>query len=116
MQPAEHNTSTEYSKKLFQALCDRGIDAQMEYKDGHKTVDIAILKARIYIEVDGIQHFTVPKQIIADFSRQHYSDKDNFRTFYVTNQILERFTDEVADALAKIVKDENTKENISSIL
>ena len=78
--------------------------------------DIAILKARIYIEVDGIQHFTTPKQIIADFQRQHYSDIDNFRTFYVTNQILEHFTDDVADALEKVVRDEAVKENVTNIV
>ena len=43
------------------------------------------------------------EQIMRDFKRSHYSDGDDFRTFYVTNQIIERYLDQVADALAKVV-------------
>ena len=76
----------------------------MEYSDGHKTVDIAILNPRIYIEVDGIQHFTNPEQIMRDFKRYHFSDGDDFSTFYVTNQIIDRYLDEVVNALVKVVE------------
>lgn len=78
--------------------------AQLEYSDGHKTVDIAILNPRIYIEVDGLQHFTNPEQIMRDFKRSHFSDGDDFNTFYVTNQIIDRYLDEVVDALVKVVE------------
>jgi len=89
---------------LYEALYKRGIVAQLEYSDGHKTVDIAILKPRIYIEVDGIHHFTNPEQIIRDFKRYHFSDGDDFSTFYVTNQIIEKYLNEVVDALVKVVE------------
>jgi very-short-patch-repair endonuclease len=77
----------------------------LEYNDGHKTVDIAILDAKLFIEVDGLQHFTKPEQILRDFKRSHYSDGDDFRTFYVTNQIIEKYLNEVADALVKVVEE-----------
>ena len=93
------------AKLLYDALRSLNIEAILEYNDGHKTVDIAILDAKLFIEVDGLQHFTKPEQILRDFKRSHYSDGDDFRTFYVTNQIIEKYLNEVADALVKVVEE-----------
>lgn len=93
------------AKLLYDALRSRNIEAILEYNDGHKTVDIAILNAKLFIEVDGLQHFTKPEQILRDFKRSHYSDGDDFRTFYVTNQIIEKYLNEVADALVKVIQE-----------
>ena len=62
------------------------------------------LTPRIYIEVDGLHHFTDPEQIIRDFKRNHFSDGDDFSTFYVINQILDKYLDQVVDALVQVVK------------
>ena len=67
------NSSSEHSKLLYDSLVARGVNAVLEYNDGHKTVDIAVLDAKLFIEVDGLQHFTDPTQIIRDFKRSHYS-------------------------------------------
>lgn len=91
------------ARLLYDALKARNIDAILEYNDGHKTVDLAILDAKLFIEVDGLQHFTNPDQILRDFKRSHYSDGDDFRTFYVTNQIIEKYVNEVTDALEKVI-------------
>jgi len=91
------------AQMLYEALIAKGIQCEPEYFDGHKHVDIAILKARIFIEVDGLNHFVVAEQIIRDFNRSHFSDGDDFRTFYVTNQILDKYLDRVADALIKVI-------------
>lgn len=95
---------TEHERKLHDALLRQGVSAKMPYSDGHKTVDMAILPARIYIEVDDLGHFTNPDQIIRDFKRAHFSDGDDYSTFYVTNQIIDFCVDEVAKALAEVVK------------
>lgn len=92
------------AKALFDALCMKGIKAELEYYDGHKTVDIAILEAKLYIEVDGIQHFTNAEQIMRDFKRNHFSDGDDFSTFYVTNQIIDNYLNEVVDAITEVVR------------
>lgn len=95
---------TQHEQLLYDALIKRGIMAILGYNDGHKTVDIAVLLARMFIEVDDIGHFTNPDQIIRDFKRHHFSDGDDFDTFYVTNQIIEHYVDKVADALVEVVK------------
>ena len=95
---------TKQAKDLYDALRTRGVDAILEYPDGFKTVDIAILPAHIYIEVDGLHHFTDSGQIIRDFKRSHFSDGDDFNTFYVTNQLIDKCLNKIADALAEVVK------------
>ena len=105
------NQITPQVKSLHEALAKRGIKSIPEYSDGHKHVDLAILEAKLYIEVDGIQNFTKPEQIIADFQRVHYSDRDGFVTFFVTNQIIEKYLDEVANALVVVVKERVSAKN-----
>ncbi len=107
MDQAINNSSSQHSKMLYDALTARGINAVLEYNDGHKTVDIAVLDAKLFIEVDGLQHFTDPTQITRDFKRSHYSDGDDFSTFYVTNQIIDRCLDQVADALVEVIHQRN---------
>lgn len=101
---------SKHAQRLYDALCKRNLKAELEYWDGHKTVDIAILEPKIYIEVDGIHHFTDATQILRDFKRYHYSDGDDFNTFYVTNQIIDTHLEEVADALTKVVIEKSRKE------
>ena len=96
--------ATSHEQSLYDALIKRGVKAELSYNDGHKTVDIALLSARIYIEVDDLRHFTNPDQIIRDFKRSHFSDGDDYDTFYVTNQIIDHYVDDVADALVEVVK------------
>jgi hypothetical protein len=39
------------ARLLYDALKARNIDAILEYNDGHKTVDIAVLDAKLFIEI-----------------------------------------------------------------
>lgn len=93
------------SKELFDRLTGEGIFAELEYWDGHKHVDIYIPYAKLYIEVDGVQHFTNPDQIARDFLRDHYSDDNGFDTFRIPNQIVRDKMDIVVKAILKIVSE-----------
>lgn len=46
---------TKQVHELGEALQKRGIAVVLEHSDGHKHVDIAILSAKIFIEVDSNQ-------------------------------------------------------------
>lgn len=97
---------TPQAVSLYNALLERGIKCEMEAWDGHKHVDISIYWARIYIEVDGLQHYTSPEQIKADFRRNYYSTikEDYIDTFHVPNIIIEQHLNEVADAIASVAR------------
>lgn len=96
--------STE-SKQLFDKLVEAGLFVELEYWDGHKHVDMHIPSAKLYIEVDGIQHFTNSDQIASDFSRDHYSDESGYDTFRIPNQIVRDKMETIVKAILKIVAD-----------
>lgn len=95
---------TKYSRLLYSALKRRGIDSITEYSDGHKKIDIAILSARLYIEVDGVQHLNKPEQIITDFKRDYYSKTEGFYTLHIHNDDIKNHLNSIADAIAEVVK------------
>jgi very-short-patch-repair endonuclease len=97
-------SATEETKDLYNALKKRGIISILEYWDGAKHVDICIKKARLFIEVDGLQHAINPKQIITDLKRDHYSCEDGFSTMRIPNEIIKKHLDSLADAIAEVAK------------
>lgn len=99
------------SKQLFDKLIEQGIFAELEYWDGHKHIDIHIPSAKLYIEVDGVQHFTNPTQIASDFLRDHYSDDNGYDTFRIPNQIVRDKMDTIVKAILKIVAGRAMKSN-----
>lgn len=78
-------TVTPESVKLSKALRELEVEHQLEAYDGHKHVDVAIDRARLYIELDGSQHVLTSKQLIADFERDKHSRKDGYDTIRVAN-------------------------------
>lgn len=95
---------TKQTIELSKMLIKKGIDNTIHYNDGHKTVDIAILRSKIYIEVDGLQHYTSADQIERDFKRDHYSDDASFHTIHIPNLVIEHHCESVASAIAEVVK------------
>ena len=84
----------------------RGItDAQLEYPDGPKHVDIGIPSAMLFIEVQDNGHFTSPKRIFSDFDRTFYSDKEGFKTYFVPEHFLNdpEHLEKVVNALVEII-------------
>lgn len=95
---------TKFSRLLYTALKQRGVEPITEYPDGHKTIDIAIPEARLYIEVDGVQRLNNPEQIITDFKRDYYSKKEGFYTLHIHNDDIKNHLNSIADAIAEVVK------------
>lgn len=103
------NSSTPQAKALHIALESRGIKCELEKWDGYKHIDIAIPWARINIEIDGIQHYTDPKQIESDYYRSYYSVKKGFKTIRYPNFVIDKYLDRVADGIAKVARIEYNK-------
>ena len=100
----QKNIPTKQAISLAFALRKRGVRLITEHYDGHKTIDIFIPKARLYIEIDGLQHYTNPEQFIADLKRDHYSDDEKFFTKHISNQLIETHLEEITEAIYQIVK------------
>ena len=96
---------TQHAQKLAIALMARGLEIQTEYWDGHKHVDLYVPAGRLYLEVDGTPHYTLPKQLIADFKRDYFSFKEGFLTKHITNEAIDSHLDEIADAITFVVNE-----------
>lgn len=96
--------STKEASDLKGALEKRGINVYSEVHDGYKHIDLAIPRAKINIEVDGIQHLTDPSQILADLGRGYYSHKNGFDTMHIPNEMIHKHLNTIADALAEASK------------
>ncbi len=98
------------AKLLFDKLIEAGLFVELEYWDGHKHVDMHIPSAKLYIEVDGIQHFTNSNQIASDFLRDHYSDASGYDTFRIPTQIVRDQMDTIVKAILKIVTERKSNQ------
>ena len=95
---------TKEASELKDALEQKGVRVLVELHDGHKHIDLAIPKAKINVEVDGIQHLTNPEQIVSDLSRGYYSHKNGFDTMHIPNEMIRLHLDEISSALAEASK------------
>jgi very-short-patch-repair endonuclease len=94
---------TKQTLLLAEALKAKGVEFELEYWDGHKHIDIYIPKAKIAIEIDGLQHYLDPKQVSADFNRDYYSNKEEIFTKRFPNTITEEHTGEIAEMILGLV-------------
>lgn len=95
-------TPTKQANDLAEALQRKGVKVELEHWDGHKHVDLFIPAAKLYIEIDGIQHYTNAKQFQADLIRDHYSDDNRFFTKHIPNQLIDDHCEEIAATIVKI--------------
>ncbi len=97
------NQPTESALKLNTALNSVGVETVLEHFDGHKHIDIFVPKGKIYIEIDGRHHYINARQIVTDFTRDHYSSEDGFHTIHIPNEVVEKEAIKIARAIRKIV-------------
>lgn len=98
---------TPEARKLHEALKERGVDNELEYDDGFKHVDICILSANLYIEVDGKYHNDLIDQWFRDLKRDLYSHNDGKSTIHIPNYYVEHHLDTVANIITEILDKRN---------
>ena len=106
---SNRKSPSDNQKSLFKELQDRlpDVKIEMEKWDGHKSIDIAIVRAKLNIEVDGVHHNLSYKQALSDMKREYYSMKKGYYTLHVPNSIFkdENVLGEISDLISDIVKD-----------
>ena len=100
----KYKKPTKEAIDLKEALESKGARVYLELHDGYKHIDLAIPRAKLNIEVDGIQHLTNPHQIIADLARGYYSHKNGYNTMHIPNEMIHNHLPAIADALAEASK------------
>lgn len=96
------NGISEEARLLHSALAQRGVPAEIEKFDGHKHIDIAIVAAGLNIEIDGDHHYTDPETMMADLTRNYFSEEKGFDTIRIPNHVIQEQLDKVADAISVV--------------
>jgi very-short-patch-repair endonuclease len=96
--------ATPHAKKLYRALKNRGVICILECWDGYKHIDICLPESKIYIEIDGNDHFFNRKKIESDIKRDQYSDNEGFKTFHYTNEFIDTHLDKIVDQIIETVE------------
>ena len=97
-------TPTKEAASLKEELIKRGVRVYVEVYDGFKHVDLTLSRAKLNVEVDGIQHLTNPHQIVTDLARGYYSNKLGYNTLHIPNEMIRSHLQEISDALADASK------------
>ena len=100
---------TDEALLLQKALQEKGIQISVEAFDSHKHVDLKISPAKLDIEIDGIQHLTSSRQIIADLNRSYHSHNDGFATMHIPNEMIRLHLKDISQALAEASKIRESK-------
>ena len=95
---------TPEANSLKEALQKLDVKVYVELNDGYKHIDLAIPRAKINVEVDGIQHLTNPHQILADLNRGYYSNKKGYNTMHIPNEMIRLHLKEISEGLAEASK------------
>jgi very-short-patch-repair endonuclease len=95
--------------KLYFSLRERGVPAQLEKNDGHKRIDIAVVEAKVNIEVDGAHHNFNSKQALSDLQRTYYAFKKGYFTLRIPNSLVWNNLAETADYITDLLNVSNAK-------
>ena len=117
-QPNQVKTSYQKQKKpeptpqalrLGNLLTKYGYKVEFEKYDGYKHIDIAIVKSKVNIEVDGGQHHGT-QQALRDLKRTFYSWDKNYVTLRIPNSLTKDDTiEETAKYIDKFLKKDRTQ-------
>lgn len=103
--------ATPTARKLFVKLIEARIPARLEQYDGYKSIDIAIPKAKINIEVDGKHHHYNHTQALTDLYRHLYSSKKGFETIRLPNILVDAELNKVSQSLIEFIRERLKKTN-----
>ena len=74
--------------KLYFLLKQRGINVELEKDDSLNTIDIAIVNAKVNIEVDKPQTSYNRTTALADLKRRYYSFEKGYYTLRIPNALV----------------------------
>lgn len=88
-----HNTPKE-AIQLYYGLKEAGVTGMLEWWDGTKSIDIAISRVKLNIEVDTEYHMLTHEQAINDLERAMHSFKNGFTTIRIPHVLIKYYLKE----------------------
>ena len=108
----KNNTPVE-AIQLYYGLKEAGVKTMLEWWDGKKSVDIAISRVKLNIEIDAEYHMLTHDQAINDLERTMHSFKNGFTTIRIPHVLIKHYLKETVNNILGIM--EGLKANIKVI-
>ncbi|WP_127136755.1 hypothetical protein [Flagellimonas oceanensis] len=108
----DNNTPIE-AIHLFYALKEAGVHPMLEWWDGKKSVDIAISRVKLNIEIDKNDNMITHEQAINDLEEAMHSFKNGFTTIRIPHLAIKYYLDETVENVLGIIS--GLKANIKAI-
>ncbi|PIF01399.1 MAG: hypothetical protein CR994_02280 [Maribacter sp.] len=99
--------------QLYYGLKEAGVNAMLEWWDGNKSVDIAISRVKLNIEIDAEYSRLTHEQAINDLEKTMHSFKNGFTTIRIPHVLVKYYLKETVDNVLGIM--EGLKANIKVI-
>tara|TARA_R110002050_G_scaffold56512_1_gene126954 strand:- start:41348 stop:41791 length:444 start_codon:yes stop_codon:yes gene_type:complete len=99
--------------KLYYGLKEIGIHSMLEWWDGKKSVDLAISRVKLNIEIDTEYNTISHEQAIMDLEEAMHSFKNGFTTIRIPHVVVKYFLKETVKNIEGIV--EGLKVNIKTL-
>lgn len=77
--------------QLFYALKQAGVNPMLEWWDGKKSVDIAISRVKLNIEIDTDYEMITHDQAISDLEQAMHSFKNGFTTIRIPHVVIKHY-------------------------
>ncbi|MDC6364814.1 MULTISPECIES: hypothetical protein [Flavobacteriaceae] len=98
---------------LFYALKEAGAHPMLEWWDGKKSVDIAISRVKLNIEIDRDYNMITHEQAINDLEEAMHSFKNGFTTVRIPHLAIKYYLEDTVQNILGII--EGLKANIKAI-
>lgn len=99
--------------QLYYGLKEEGVHAMLEWWDGKKSVDIAISRVKLNIEIDCEYHMLTHEQAINDLEEAMHSFKNGFTTIRIPHVLIKHYLKETVFNIIGIM--EGLRANIKAI-
>jgi len=97
-------TTSSEAIELYLSLRLRGVPAELEKFDGHKTIDIAVAGAKVNIEVDGPHQQYKFQQALSDLQETLHSFRKGYLTLRIPHALLKENLEETANSISDFLK------------
>lgn len=88
------NATPHEAIQLYYGLKEAGVNAMLEWWDGTKSIDIAISRVKLNIEIDTEYHMMTHEQAINDLEEAMHSFKNGFTTIRIPHVLIKYYLKE----------------------
>ena len=100
----EENQTPVEAIQLYYALKEAGANPMLEWWDGHKSVDIAISRVKLNIEIETDYHLITHEQAINDLEEAMHSFKNGFTTIRIPHVVVKYYLDATVKNILGIIQ------------